>query len=243
MLARKPAGPLLRAGGRRARSRAHRAPGRSGQGRSAARAEGARRRGVGRRRHLRRPDREGLRCRGHRACAAPPRSTWSGPSARTTWSTTRVDDFADGSHRYDVILDIGGNRRLSDLRRALDPARHPRDRRRRDRRTVARWLRPHTSGRHLLSPFVGQKLTMFASSENAEDLDVLRGLIDSGTGPSGDRPLLPAARDRGRDPAPPRRPRPRQDRGDGVRRLAGARVRAARSSARRTTGSAAAPKQ
>ena len=32
------------------------------------------------------------------------------------------DDFADGEHRYDVILDIGGNRRLSHLRRALTRA-------------------------------------------------------------------------------------------------------------------------
>ena len=31
------------------------------------------------------------------------------------------EDFADGQHRYDVILDIGGNRRLSHLRRALTP--------------------------------------------------------------------------------------------------------------------------
>src|SRR3954466_14496926 len=31
------------------------------------------------------------------------------------------DDFADGEHRYDVILDIGGNRRLAHLRRALTP--------------------------------------------------------------------------------------------------------------------------
>src|SRR5438067_4914692 len=30
-------------------------------------------------------------------------------------------DFADGEHRYEVILDIGGNRRLSHLRRALTP--------------------------------------------------------------------------------------------------------------------------
>lgn len=31
------------------------------------------------------------------------------------------DDFADGTHRYDVILDIGGNSSLSHLRRALTP--------------------------------------------------------------------------------------------------------------------------
>src|SRR3989442_1485966 len=31
------------------------------------------------------------------------------------------EDFADGEHRYDTILDIGGNRRLAHLRRALPP--------------------------------------------------------------------------------------------------------------------------
>ena len=31
------------------------------------------------------------------------------------------EDFADGRQRYDVILDIGGNRRLAHLRRALTP--------------------------------------------------------------------------------------------------------------------------
>ena len=31
------------------------------------------------------------------------------------------DDFADGAHRYDLVLDIGGNPTLSRLRRALTP--------------------------------------------------------------------------------------------------------------------------
>ena len=31
------------------------------------------------------------------------------------------DDFADGAHHYDLILDIGGNPALSRLRRALTP--------------------------------------------------------------------------------------------------------------------------
>ena len=31
------------------------------------------------------------------------------------------DDFADGAHRYDLILDIAGNPALSRLRRALTP--------------------------------------------------------------------------------------------------------------------------
>ena len=90
-----------------------------------------------------------------------------------------TDDVTDGSHRYDVVLDIGGNRRLSDLRRALTP------------RGTLVIVGGETDGpllggfdrnlrAGLLSPFVGQKLTMLASSENAEDFDTLRGLIDAG---------------------------------------------------------------
>jgi NADPH:quinone reductase-like Zn-dependent oxidoreductase len=90
-----------------------------------------------------------------------------------------IDDFADGTHRYDVILDIGGNRRLSQLRRALTS----------DGRLVivgsegdGRWL--GGSDRQLralaLSPVVGQKLGTFVASENAADLIALRELIDAG---------------------------------------------------------------
>jgi NADPH:quinone reductase-like Zn-dependent oxidoreductase len=90
-----------------------------------------------------------------------------------------VDDFTDGTHRYDVILDIGGNRRLSQLRRALTS----------DGRLVivggegdGRWL--GGSDRQIralaLSPFVGQKLGTFVASENAADLIALRELIDAG---------------------------------------------------------------
>ena len=89
------------------------------------------------------------------------------------------DDFADGQLRYDVILDIGGNRRLSHLRRALTP---------RGRLVIVggenggRWL--GGSDRQLrallLSPLVSQKLGTFIASENAADLRVLRDLIESG---------------------------------------------------------------
>jgi NADPH:quinone reductase-like Zn-dependent oxidoreductase len=89
------------------------------------------------------------------------------------------EDFADGQLRYDVILDIGGNRRLSHLRRALTP---------RGRLVIVggenggRWL--GGSDRQLrallLSPLVSQKLGTFIASENAEDLRVLRDLIESG---------------------------------------------------------------
>jgi NADPH:quinone reductase-like Zn-dependent oxidoreductase len=90
-----------------------------------------------------------------------------------------ADDFADSSHRYDVILDIGGNRRLSDLRRALAP---------RGRlvivggETGGRWL--GGADRQIralaLSPFVSQKLGTFVASENARDLIVLTELIEAG---------------------------------------------------------------
>jgi len=89
------------------------------------------------------------------------------------------EDVADGGPRYDVILDIGGNRPLKQLRRALTP-----------RGTLVivggetggRWL--GGSDRQvralLLSPFVGQKLGTFISSENAKDLLALTELIEAG---------------------------------------------------------------
>jgi NADPH:quinone reductase-like Zn-dependent oxidoreductase len=90
------------------------------------------------------------------------------------------EDVADGRHRYDVVLDIGGNRRLFRLRRALTP-----------RgclvivggETDGRWLggSDRQIRAQLLSPFVGQKLGTFVSSENAKDLMALRELIEAGT--------------------------------------------------------------
>jgi NADPH:quinone reductase-like Zn-dependent oxidoreductase len=84
-----------------------------------------------------------------------------------------------GAHRYDAILDIGGNRRLARLRRALTP---------RGRlvivggETDGRWL--GGSERQLrallLAPLVRQKLGTFIASQNTADLEVLRDLIDSG---------------------------------------------------------------
>jgi NADPH:quinone reductase-like Zn-dependent oxidoreductase len=89
------------------------------------------------------------------------------------------DDISDGRQRYDVILDIGGNRSLRTLRHALTP-----------RGTLVitggetggRWL--GGTDRQLramvLSPFIGQKLGTFIGTQNAADLLVIAGLIDAG---------------------------------------------------------------
>lgn len=89
------------------------------------------------------------------------------------------EDFTRGEQRYDVILDTGGNRRLSDLRRALTP---------RGRLIL---VGGETGGRLLggsersiralaLSPLVRQKLATFIASENSADLVVLRDLVEAG---------------------------------------------------------------
>jgi NADPH:quinone reductase-like Zn-dependent oxidoreductase len=89
------------------------------------------------------------------------------------------DDVTQDGRRYDVILDIGGNRPLAHLRRILTP-----------RGTLVivggegggRWLGGNDRQLRamLLSPFVGQKLGTFVSREKAVDLTTLRDLIDSG---------------------------------------------------------------
>jgi NADPH:quinone reductase-like Zn-dependent oxidoreductase len=88
-------------------------------------------------------------------------------------------DFADGTNRYDLILDLAGNYRLFRLRKALTPT-----------GTLVivggeeggRWTGGF--GRSLraplLSPFVRQRLTMLASKERASDQERLIPLIEAG---------------------------------------------------------------
>lgn len=88
-------------------------------------------------------------------------------------------DFSAGTERYDAILDIGGNTPLRRLRRSL--TRHGRlvivggE-------TGGRWL--GGTDRQIramaLSPLVSQRLGTFISSENHEDMLVLKDLVDAG---------------------------------------------------------------
>ncbi|WP_226925183.1 NAD(P)-dependent alcohol dehydrogenase [Georgenia thermotolerans] len=105
------------------------------------------------------------------------------------------EDFADGRHHWDLILDIAGNPSIARLRRALAPA-------------GTAVLTGGEEGGNLtggmgrqlaalaLSPFVRQRLTMFLGLVRAETLERLTALLESGAVvPSVDRtyPLEEAA--------------------------------------------------
>jgi NADPH:quinone reductase-like Zn-dependent oxidoreductase len=89
------------------------------------------------------------------------------------------EDVADGGQRYDVILDIGGNRSLSHLRRALTP-----------QGTLiivggeggGRWIGGTDRQLRALatSPFVRQRLRVFIAGEHYQELLFLTDLIEAG---------------------------------------------------------------
>ena len=89
------------------------------------------------------------------------------------------EDFSRGATRYDLILDVGGNRSLGDLRRALTP----------DGTLVLaggeggnrvlggtnRWIQAFA-----MSPFVKHKLRILSTVPNNDDLEFIKGLLESG---------------------------------------------------------------
>ena len=88
------------------------------------------------------------------------------------------DDFADGTRRFDLILDVAGNPTLKRLRRALTP-------------TGTAVIVGGEGGGSLtgmsrqlravaLSPFVRQRLTFFVARQRAADLERLVELIEAG---------------------------------------------------------------
>jgi NADPH:quinone reductase-like Zn-dependent oxidoreductase len=89
------------------------------------------------------------------------------------------EDYLDGTHSYDLILDIGGNNSLSRLRRALTP-----------KGTLV--IVGGEEGGNLIggfdrqlralvvSMFVSQRLTMLASKERHTDLEALTPFIEKG---------------------------------------------------------------
>jgi NADPH:quinone reductase-like Zn-dependent oxidoreductase len=89
------------------------------------------------------------------------------------------EDATAGRHRYDVVIDVGGDRRLTHLRRALTP-----------KGTLV--LTGGTGGRVLgpiprnirallLSPVVSQRLTVLIAPERQSDLVALADLAGTGT--------------------------------------------------------------
>ncbi|MGB0120353.1 MAG: NAD(P)-dependent alcohol dehydrogenase [Solirubrobacterales bacterium] len=91
----------------------------------------------------------------------------------------KTEDFAQARGSFDVIMDTGGNRSLTDIRRVLAP---------KGRLLIVggesdgRWL--GGTGRQLkamaLSPFVSQTLGTFITSESGEDIHELKLMVEAG---------------------------------------------------------------
>ena len=89
-----------------------------------------------------------------------------------------VEDFADGSRRYDLILDIAGNPSLARLRRALTPTGTAVITGGEGNGKLTGMRRQLTA--LALSPFVRQRLTTFVGTVRSAELEELTGLIESG---------------------------------------------------------------
>ena len=89
-----------------------------------------------------------------------------------------TEDFTQSAERYDVMLDLVGNRSLADCRRALTP-----------RGTyvlvgvkdMGRWFGLDRQFKALLlSPVVSQRMRVFVARHNKDDLAVLKELVETG---------------------------------------------------------------
>jgi NADPH:quinone reductase-like Zn-dependent oxidoreductase len=90
------------------------------------------------------------------------------------------EDFADGGHRYDLIIDTGGNAPISRLRRALTPSGTAvivgGERGGNLTGGIGRQLRGA-----LLTPFIGQRITGLVSKERSSDVEILAGHLQDGS--------------------------------------------------------------
>jgi len=89
------------------------------------------------------------------------------------------DDFVDGGQTFDLIIDTGGRNSLSRLRSVLSPKGTlvivGAEGGNRFTGGISRQLRAM-----MLSPFIGQRLTSFISTEHHSSIDRLAALLESG---------------------------------------------------------------
>ena len=90
------------------------------------------------------------------------------------------EDFADGKHRYDLILDIAGNPTLSRLRRALTPTGTAVITGGEDGGDLTGGMNRQLRAL-LWSPFVGQRFAMVLGTVRAKDLERLTDRIEAGS--------------------------------------------------------------